>query len=335
VKTGSEQESRVRRRSVARSWRASLAATGIVTVGLMAALPLSAGASAVGGAPGSAPSSSSAPAATPDLTAGTHHFVDVSTTANTGGDGTSITPAVKNANAVVFVTPVLNASSCGCTTDPAPLGVYWNGSSWVIFNEDESAMSVGMLFDVLVVPKPTTRVFKQTASASNSSSDSMFINSSLTNGNPKAQIQVTQNWSPDDVFNDISVGVWYDTSNSQWAVFNETGAAMTMGATFNIILGVAPSGGGTAHLQKTAKANELTAGVTYVNSPVTNSDNSAFALVTPLWNPSGTGGVFDTVPVGMVVDNFSSETEIGIFAEDNSQSSLPLKSAFNTILFSS
>jgi hypothetical protein len=261
--------------------------------------------------------------------------VDVSTTANTGGDGTSITPAVKNANAVVFVTPVLNASSCGCTTDPAPLGVYWNGSSWVIFNEDESAMSVGMLFDVLVVPKPTTRVFKQTASASNSSSDSMFINSSLTNGNPKAQIQVTQNWSPDDVFNDISVGVWYDTSNSQWAVFNETGAAMTMGATFNIILGVAPSGGGTAHLQKTAKANELTAGVTYVNSPVTNSDNSAFALVTPLWNPSGTGGVFDTVPVGMVVDNFSSETEIGIFAEDNSQSSLPLKSAFNTILFSS
>jgi hypothetical protein len=29
----------------------------------------------------------------------------------------------------------------------------------VIFNEDESAMSVGTLFDVLVVPKPTTRVF--------------------------------------------------------------------------------------------------------------------------------------------------------------------------------
>ena len=340
MNTVSERESTVRWRPFAGSWRARLAAVGIVTLGLIAAMPLSAGASVVGGgSSGSKTNPSIAPAplspsTSVDAATGVTHFVDTSTTANTTGDTTVITPADTKAGAVVFVTPVLNASSCGCTLDAAPLGVYRDGSSWAIFNEDGSAMSIGMLFDVLIAPK-ATRVFVQTASASNLSGDSMFINSPLTNGNPKAQIQVTQNWDPNGVYNDVSVGVWYDPSNDEWAVFNENGSTIPTNASFNIMLGVAPSKGGKGILQRATKANELTAGVTYINSPVTNNDNSAFALVTPLWDPDGTGGVFDTVPVGMVVDNFSSETEIGIFPEDDSVSSLPKKSAFNVILFSS
>jgi hypothetical protein len=261
--------------------------------------------------------------------------VDIATKGHTGGDTTVISPGLKKPGDIVFVTPVVNASNCGCFTDAAPLGVYEDGSSWAIFNEDGSAMSVGMEFDVLVVPKATASVFTETSSASNSGGDSMYIDSPLTNGNPKAQIQVTQNWDPNGVYNDVSVGVWYDSDAGEWAVFNEDGSDMPTGASFNIMLGVTPSNGGTGLVQKANKGNELTAGVTYINSGVTNNDDSAFALVTPLWNPNGSGGVFNTVPVGMVIDNFGDQPEIGIFPEDNVSTSLPIKSAYNAILFSS
>jgi len=59
----------------------------------------------------------------------------------------------------------------------------------------------------------------------------------LTDGQSHAIVHVTQNWNPDGVegvYYDHVVGVLYDYGISKWAVFNQDGAAMPVGASFNV-----------------------------------------------------------------------------------------------------
>ena len=69
----------------------------------------------------------------------------------------------------------------------------YGGGRWGIFNEDTSTnIPVGASFNVLVVPHANADVFLQIATAGNTSGDSTSINSTATNGKPKAFLQVTQ-----------------------------------------------------------------------------------------------------------------------------------------------
>jgi hypothetical protein len=323
--------------------RAAVAMAGLLVSGFIAAASTGAGAATSGSqvntsttsSTGSAGTSASTPAITPAVS-GVTHFVWTATAKNTIGDQTTINNSATNAghaNALLFVTPNFDpGGTCPCNFDGPPVGVYRDGSKWAIFNEDESAMAVGESFNVLVEPRPSADVFIQTATESNVSGDTTFIDSAVTNGKPDLQIQATQNWSPEGVYNDIPVGVWYDDTDGEWGVFNENGSGMSVGASFNIMVGVKQSGGGTGLVQKASKANELSQGATYINSAVTNNDNNAFALETPSWDPGGKGGVLDDANTG-VAQNDGGEPLLAIFNEDSS--AVPLKAAFNVILFSS
>jgi hypothetical protein len=78
--------------------------------------------------------------------------------------------------------------------------------------------------------------------------------------NPNLRLIVTQR----EVTNNKAVGVWFDTGTQRWYVYNEDGAAMTVGASFNVI-GVSPSWGGFTHISATSN----TAG----NSTMLNNAN--------------------------------------------------------------
>ena len=75
------------------------------------------------------------------------------------------------------------------------------------------------------------------ATSSNIVGNKTTINNSPINGNPNAFLYVTQNWNPNGqsgVYNNAHIGVWYDSSASRWKIFNENGAAMPVGADFNV-----------------------------------------------------------------------------------------------------
>lgn len=105
---------------------------------------------------------------------------------------------------------------------------------------------MGTLFayNVLVVPKASRSAFVHTATPSNIAGNRTLLSSRLLNGKPNAVILITQNYDPDGIggtSNDHRVGVRYYPSLKRWGIVNEGGSAMTLGASFNVLVGPAAS----------------------------------------------------------------------------------------------
>ena len=81
-----------------------------------------------------------------DETKNPNAFVLTTTISNIGGDSVTIDNPISNnnPNAVVFVAPVY-----GAYWDHA-VGVWYDGSYWNVFNEDETAMPAGQKFNVVI-----------------------------------------------------------------------------------------------------------------------------------------------------------------------------------------
>ncbi|MFN2291481.1 MAG: hypothetical protein ACK2UC_09860 [Anaerolineae bacterium] len=143
--------------------------------------------------------------------------------------------------AIVMVTQNWNPGGEGGTYNSHPVGVWYNDLSgqWAVFNQDEVDMPVGADFNVFV-PLPGPNVFVHEATAGNSSGNSTYLDHPLLNNRPSAKVLVTQNWNPggglSGVYNPHVVGVWYSGASDQWAIFNQDGATMPDGASFNVVV---------------------------------------------------------------------------------------------------
>jgi hypothetical protein len=143
-----------------------------------------------------------------------------------------------NQNAIFLVTPNFapgGVCPSGCVPEDHPIGVLYDGSKWRIYNEDGSAMPVGAAFNVFIpTARPGVDIFVQTAT---STFNATYIYNPLTNGNPNALILVTPNYNPGGVGGtdaNFPIGVKYDNIQNKWAIFNQTGAAMPVNASFNV-----------------------------------------------------------------------------------------------------
>jgi hypothetical protein len=297
---------------VALTAAAMLTTTGLAVAGPAAALPASASVTV------------------------TSHFVFTADSANTSGDSAYLVNGATNnrPNDLLFVTPNFTPGGvCGCLYEPGALGVfYYSGThQWAVFREDRAAMDAGQSFNVLVVPRSSKAVFVQRATTANISGNATLINSRLTNGNPRAELQVTQNWNPGGkggTYNPHPVGVSYLTSRKRWAIFNEDRAAMPRGAAFNVLVGQAPSNGGKSSVLTTTKSNRSGDTTLISNSQTTGNPNNV-VFVTQNWNPGGHHGTYNNNQPGV----WYTSAQEGAFNEN--QSAPPLKSAFNILVFSS
>ena len=265
----------------------------------------------------------------------TSHFVVQGTAASASGDSMYINNGATNSqpNDLLFVTPNWNATGlCGCVYNSPPIGVWYNNSShkWAVFEENTSAMPAGASFNVLAVPTSSSSAFVQTSSSSNDAGDYTIINSPLTNGQPNAQLQVTQNWNPGGhggTYNNHNVGVWYDSAIAKWAIFNEDRATMMTGRSFNVLVGSAPSNGGYGVVAKASSGNS-SGDTLYVNNFISNGNPNAVVFDTPNWNPGGSGGTYDPAASGV----WYTGSGIGVFNQD--RSTMTAGSAFNLLVFS-
>ncbi len=113
------------------------------------------------------------------------------------------------------------------------VGVWYNGlvRKWAIFNEDRAAMAPKLRFSVLVGSSADTRVI--TCTDAQRSANSCYI--PQLPGNTMEQnmkLLVTQLYGSPGVYNNHAVGVWFDSSRRQWAIYNEDKASMPAGASF-------------------------------------------------------------------------------------------------------
>ncbi len=175
-------------------------------------------------------------------------FTHTATDANSRGDYTYIgNPSIDgDPNAVVLVAPTPDRESGTATADTSAyghnIGVWYEGADkkkWAIFNQDRAAVSAGATFEV-VIP-PASESFVHRAEPDSTFGNTTYLDNPLTNGSPDVPVSVTQNWNPGGgggVYNDHSVGVFYDEDAQRWAVYNLDGARMPEGAAFNIAVSI-------------------------------------------------------------------------------------------------
>jgi hypothetical protein len=232
-------------------------------------------------------------------------------------------------NAIIFTTPNWNPGGFGGTGFDHNIGVSYNDNDgvWEIRNLDDVWVIIlgGTAFNVLV-PNPDTSVFVHKATAANILSHSTIIDYPLTNGNKDAIILVTPNFDPGGVggiADNHPIGVFYD--GTKWRIFNQDGAAMPVGAAFNVFVPTAGPGVGVFVTKFTGPSWPVVS----IDSPLTNGNPNAIILVTPNYNPGGVGGVNADFPIG--VRYYSTSKKWGIFSQDGTN--MTNTTAFNVYVF--
>ena len=163
-------------------------------------------------------------------------FVHTATNANSRGDYTCLDhPGINgDPDAVVLVSSSEGAEGEGYGHN---VGVWYEPGKerWAIFNQDRSAVPAGSSFGVAV--PAADRRFVHRAALLNIVGNATYIDDPLTNGEPGAEVTVTQNWNSgggNGVYNDHPVGALYDEDVDRWFVYNEDGAPVPEGAVFNV-----------------------------------------------------------------------------------------------------
>jgi len=129
-------------------------------------------------------------------------------------------------------------------------------------------------------------MFVHTADAGNISADASYISHPDLDGNPSAQILISHSWNPpgsSGVYNDNNTGVFYSNAQNQWGVYNESGAGMVLGSSYNIYIG-----DGDVILHIADLANQA-ANPTYsiINHPDLNGNPNARMVLTTYFTPNG------------------------------------------------
>ncbi|CAN5416726.1 hypothetical protein BH10ACI3_BH10ACI3_10380 [soil metagenome] len=120
--------------------------------------------------------------------------------------------------------------------NPHPVGVWFDGTRWAVFNEDLAPMQAGLEFNI-TWKSADGGAFWQRYTADKAGSGKMLIDNRALNGNPSAAFYVSQVWNPDSstgVYNPSDITVEYDKANGKWAVKNLNGTPLPEGAAFNI-----------------------------------------------------------------------------------------------------
>lgn len=134
-----------------------------------------------------------------------------------------------NPNAVIIIEQDVYTAKA----NPHPVGMWYNGNAWCIFNQDRTPMPAGLTFS-LTWKNPDASAFVVKTVNSNTVVDHPSLNS-----NPSASFSASQIWNPGGtggVYNNADVAFEYNNSIAKWQIRNTNGSAVPNGAAFNIII---------------------------------------------------------------------------------------------------
>ncbi len=139
-----------------------------------------------------------------------------------------------NPNAIIIIEADANARA----SNPHPIGVWYDGSKWAVFNQDKAAMPAGVTFNI-TWKNADANTFYQRSSSANLSNGRMVIDNAALNNHPAAAFYVSQVWNPgggNGLYNNAEITVEYNKSLAKWAVKNINGSSIPDGAAFNVLV---------------------------------------------------------------------------------------------------
>lgn len=167
-------------------------------------------------------------------------FIHVTSASNTSGHITTINNAATNGRTDI----ALFVSQHFGKYNTSPVGVWYSGGKWKIYNENRQAMPIGTRFNVLALKEGDLpagwksvegNVFQHRVTPSSltkfASRHVSYINNKSTNNDKNASLFATQNYK--GAYNTSITGVWYDQPN--WTVFNQDRKAIPQNIWFNIL----------------------------------------------------------------------------------------------------
>jgi hypothetical protein len=115
----------------------------------------------------------------------------------------------------------------------APFGASYASGHWYIAHLDASTMFVGGSYHVYW-QEPSLTAFRHVASGANIAGDYTLLDHPLLNAQLCARFHVAQ--SADGTLNPHQIGVYYNGTRQQWAIFNQDKTAMPAGAEFHVVI---------------------------------------------------------------------------------------------------
>lgn len=169
------------------------------------------------------------------------------------------------------------------------------------FETSVKKSSTGETTDALS-PGPTVEAaFVHRASPENSRGDYTYLDDPRTNENPDAVVLVTPRLDPEGIgegiYNAPNIGVWYESGEQKWAIFNQDLTAIPAGATFNVVVVE-----GARQIAHRATDENTVSSSTYIEHPAANNNPEAVLAVTQNWNPGGGNGRYNNHPIGTRYD---------------------------------
>lgn len=145
-----------------------------------------------------------------------------------------------DSTAIFFVNRINNPGGTGSMTNDKTIGVWYDTGKkqWAIFNQDKSAMVIGVKFSVVIPNKSSehkTAIVQ--ATKGNTSGHIVTIDLPECNGNPNAKVIITQNWrigGSTGEYNAHEVGVYYN--GTKWAIYNEDKVDIQPNTSFNVMV---------------------------------------------------------------------------------------------------
>lgn len=189
-------------------------------------------------------------------------FTHVSSKANNScnGDCTllDIPELYNNRSAIIFVTPVMDK---GATVNPHPIGVYYVGKKWNIFNLDQTTIPEGAKFNVEYLTEADATHFQYSITNEDLQKDgSAFIDHQALNNNPNAQPRFFHNWVPDarGVANREEISIKYNAEAGKWAISNVNKKPLFARVAYNIVIASAGSSNTQPTTYNAVQIKELT-----------------------------------------------------------------------------
>jgi hypothetical protein len=223
-----------------------------------------------------------------------------------------------NPNAVVFAMQKYGNYNAN------EIGVWYDGSSWTVFNQNRQPLPLGCKFNILAFENPSGNVFTHTTQTSNIAGHVTTIDNPQTNGKGDIIAIVSQNYGK---YNTSPVGLWWN--NGKWTIFNQNFSPMPAGTKFNVLVlkgDVARKYGeftAIASQQKTEVSNRKMPHLMSIDNSAANNNINALVFTTPKWI-----GTYNVHPVGV----WYSGGRWTVFNEN--QQEMKLNNDFNIVAFS-
>jgi Secretion system C-terminal sorting domain len=171
-------------------------------------------------------------------------FMHTVTVANSISNWSDIdNPLLNNNPTAVFF---ISKSWANDVYDTHHIGIWYDigNSKWSVYNELAAApLEINGTYNIFV-PDAATSFYKHVANSSNTSGSYItYLDNPLLNGNPDAKIFVVHDYtnnSGNTGYINGELGVWYDTGNSKWTIYDDNftsyGDTLYNGATFNVLI---------------------------------------------------------------------------------------------------